>query len=191
MDYLRAAREAGAHDAMKPAIGILVFGYWDVLVARARLKLPPSDVEEVASETIASAIASAFDGKSVGEFRSWLHTILSQADRRPPGGPQAQAEDREAGTEHGGSDDVWGDEPAEGFEGDALFASDCITRGLRGDRERRPPAGHRPPRAGAAVGGGCRDRRSATGMSEANVHQVASRFRKRFRELFDEGDTSV
>ena len=28
------------------------------------------------------------------------------------------------------------------------------------------------------------------GMSEANVHQIASRFQKRFRELFDEGDTA-
>ena len=68
----------GAHDAMKPAIGVLVYGYWDVLVNRARLKLPAADVEDVASEAMFSAIASAFDGKSVGEFRSWLHTILSR-----------------------------------------------------------------------------------------------------------------
>jgi len=63
---------------MKPAIGVLAFGYWDNLVNRARLKLPESDVEDVVSEAIASAIVSAFDGSSVGEFRSWLHTILSR-----------------------------------------------------------------------------------------------------------------
>ena len=63
---------------MKPAIAVLVYGYWDNLVNRARLKLPDADAEDVAAEAIASAIASAFDGKSVGEFRSWLHTILSR-----------------------------------------------------------------------------------------------------------------
>ena len=111
----------GAHDAMKPAIGMLVFGYWDMLVNRARLKLPPSDVEDVASEAIASAIASAFDGKSVGEFRSWLHTILSRRIADYLEARKRRPQDREARDRARGSDDVWGEEPAEGFEGDALL----------------------------------------------------------------------
>ena len=52
ISYIRAAREAGRHDAMKPAIGVLAFGYWDNLVNRARLKLPDSDVEQVAGEAL-------------------------------------------------------------------------------------------------------------------------------------------
>jgi hypothetical protein len=32
-------------------------------------------------------------------------------------------------------------------------------------------------------------RRAGGTMSEANVHQIASRFQRRFRELLDEGDT--
>ena len=49
------------------------------------------------------------------------------ADRRPPGGAQAAGRrPTELATEHGGSDEVWGDEPAEDFEGDALFASECL-----------------------------------------------------------------
>ena len=189
VDYLRAAREAGAHQAMKPAIGILVYGYWDVLVNRARMKLPPADVEDVASEAIYSALASAFDGKSVGEFRSWLHTILSRRIADHLEGRKRRPQTTELATEHAGSDDVWGDEPAEDFEGDALFASGCLKRAyeeIENDDHRRVidlyvlgPLSAAD--AAAAIG---------AGMSEANAHQIASRFQKRFREVFDEGDTA-
>ena len=189
VDYLRAAREAGAHEAMKPAIGILVYGYWDVLVNRARMKLPPADVEDVASEAMFSAIASAFDGKSVGEFRSWLHTILSRRIADHLEGRKRRPQTTELATEHDGSDDVWGDEPAEDFEGDALFASECLKQAyaeIENDDHRRVIDLHvlgPLSAADAAVEIG-------DGMSEANVHQIASRFQKRFRELFDEGDTA-
>ena len=189
VDYLRAAREAGAHDAMKPAVGILVFGYWDVLVARARMKLPPSDVEDVASEAIYSALASAFDGKSVGEFRSWLHTILSRRIADHLEARKRKPKTEKLATEHAGSDEVWGEEPAEDFAGDALFASECIRQAygeIENDDHRRVidlyvfgPLSASD--AATALG---------TPMSEANVHQIASRFQKRFRELFDEGDTA-
>ena len=46
--HARRARRPGRAEAMKPAIGILVFGYWDSLVNRARLKLPEADAEDVA-----------------------------------------------------------------------------------------------------------------------------------------------
>ena len=189
VDYLRAAREAGAHAAMKPAIGILVYGYWDVLVNRARMKLPPADVEDVASEAVFSAIASAFDGKSVGEFRSWLHTILSRRIADHLEGRKRRPQTTELATEHDGSDDVWGDEPAEGFEGDALFASECLKQAyaeIENDGHRRVIDLHvlgPLSAADAAVEVG-------EGMSEANVHQIASRFQRRFRELFDESDTA-
>ena len=107
---------------MKPAIGVLAFGYWDNLVNRARLKLPESDVEQVAGEALESAIASAFDGRSVGEFRSWLHTILSRRIADHWRGAKAHPAHRELATEHQGAEEVWGKEPAVGFEGDALFA---------------------------------------------------------------------
>jgi DNA-directed RNA polymerase specialized sigma24 family protein len=185
IDYLRAARSAGRQEAMKPALAILVFGYWDILVSRARLRLPESDVEDVAAEAAASAIASAFDGRSVGELRSWMHTILSRriADyyeartRRPQTTPLA--------SEHGGVDEVWGAEPAEPFEGDALFASECLGQAydeLEDERHRRTidlyVYGPLSATATAAEVGG--------GMTEANVHQVASRFQRRFRELMDD-----
>ena len=118
VEYLRAARQAGRHDAMRPAVAVLVHGYWDILVHRARLKLrTDADAEEVAAETVASAIASAFDGRSIGEFRSWLHTILSRriAD-------WWQKDERSVQTRplpQPGDEEFAGHEPAVGFEGDA------------------------------------------------------------------------
>jgi len=185
--YLRDARAAGRHDAMKPAIAVLAYGYWDNLLNRARLKLPESDAEQVAGEALESAIASAFDGRSVGEFRSWLHTILSRriADywqRRERTVPAAPLK-----SEHMGAEDVWGEEPLVGFEGDALHARECVRQALGeiGDSRHMQVielylfGPHSAAAAADLVGGE---------MTEANVHQIASRYQKRVRELL-EGDT--
>jgi RNA polymerase sigma factor (sigma-70 family) len=187
VEYLREARAAGRHDAMRAAIAVLVHGYWDVLVHRARLKLrTDADAEEVAAEAVAGAIASAFDGRSVGEFRSWLHTILSRriAD-------WWQKDERTIATRplpQPGDEDFAGTEPAVGFEGDALAARESVRRALE-----ELPAAHRevvrlyvlgphPAAEAASLAGG--------GMSEANVHQIASRFQKRVRELLEAGHHS-
>jgi RNA polymerase sigma factor (sigma-70 family) len=186
IDYLRAAREAGRHDAMKAAVAVLVFGYHDTLMNRARLKLPDPDVADVVSETLASAIASAFDGSSVGEFKSWLHTILSRriADyhdartRRPKTAPLAG--------EHLGDDEVWGAEPSEPFEGDALHARGCLEQAyceLERDSHRAVIdlyvlRAHSAAETAELVG---------ESMTEANVHQIASRFQRRFKQLLEEG----
>jgi hypothetical protein len=89
--YLQAARAAGRHEAMKPAVAVLVFGYHAILVNRARLKLPESDVEDVVSEAIASAIVSAFDGSSGGRVQELAahHPVapdrgLSRSAQPPP-----------------------------------------------------------------------------------------------------------
>jgi DNA-directed RNA polymerase specialized sigma24 family protein len=186
IDYLRAAREAGRHDAMKGAVAVLVFGYHDALVGRARLKLPEPDVADVVSETLASAIASAFDGSSVGEFKSWLHTILSRriADyhdartRTPKTAPLPG--------EHLGDDEVWGQEPSEPFEGDSLYARGCLeTAYSELDRDSHRAVidlyvlqAHSAADTAALIG---------NGMTEANVHQISSRFQRRFKELLEEG----
>jgi DNA-directed RNA polymerase specialized sigma24 family protein len=83
--------------------------------------------------------------------------------------------------------EVWGDEPATPFEGEALFARECLDRAHDELSEL-----HRQvidlhvlgPHAATATA-----RLIGDGMSEANVNQIASRFQKRFRELLDEGDS--
>jgi RNA polymerase sigma factor (sigma-70 family) len=190
IDYLRAAREAGRHDAMKAAVAVLVFGYHDTLMNRARLKLPDPDVADVVSETLASAIASAFDGSSVGEFKSWLHTILSRriADyhdartRTPKTAPLPG--------EHLGDDEVWGAEPSEPFEGDALHARGCLEQAyceLERDSHRAVIdlyvlQAHSATETAELIG---------DGMTDANVHQIASRFQRRFKQLLEEGSDTA
>ena len=183
MDYLRAAREAGRHEAMKPAVAMLVHGYWSNLVNRARLKLrTDADAEEVAAEAAASAIASAFEGRSVGEFRSWLHTILSRRIADWWEARERKVDTTALPSEHLGDDEIWGREPSAGFEGDALFAQECVRRAyedLEDDRHRRVVdlyefGPHAAAEAAALAG---------EGMTEANVHQISSRFQRRVREL--------
>jgi RNA polymerase sigma factor (sigma-70 family) len=190
VDYLRAAREAGCHEAMKPAVAVLVYGYHDTLRNRAWLKLPDDEVDDVVAETMASAVASFFGGSSVGEFRSWLHTILSrriadfhEARKRSP-------KTTALPSEHQGEDHVWGREPAVPFEGDAQHARDCIRLAyeeLENDRHRRVIdlyllGPHSATETAELVG---------DGMSEANVHQIASRYQRRVKELLEGGsDTS-
>jgi RNA polymerase sigma factor (sigma-70 family) len=190
VDYLRRAREAGRHDAMKPAVAVLVYGYWDNLVNRARLKLrSDADAEEVAAEAVASAIVSAFDGKSVGEFRSWLHTILSRRIADWWEAKEQKLDKTLLPSEHQGDEEVWGREPSVDFEGEALFARQCIRQAL----EEIEAAHHRRvielyvfgPHSAAETAECVGD-----GMTEANVHQISSRFQRRVRELLDGGDTS-
>lgn len=182
---MRSARAAGRHDAMKPAVAVLVYGYWDNLVNRARLKLrTEADAEEVAAEAVASAIASAFDGRSVGEFRSWLHTILSRRIADWWEAREQKLDKTLLPSEHAGDEEVWGREPSVGFEGEALFARDCI-RGALGEiedaRHRRVielyVLGPHPAAETAKLVG--------DGMTEANVHQIASRFQRRVKELLE------
>ena len=190
VEYLRAARAAGRHDAMRPAVAVLVHGYWDILVHRARLKLrTDADAEEVAAETVASAIASAFDGRSVGEFRSWLHTILSRRIADWYEAKERKLDKTRLPSEHQADEEVWGREPSVEFEGDALFARDCIRRAFE---EIEDPRHRRAlelyvlgPHSAAETAGLVGD-----GMTEANVHQIGSRFQRRIRELLEGGDTS-
>jgi RNA polymerase sigma factor (sigma-70 family) len=189
VDYVRRARDAGRHDAMKPAIAVLVFGYWESLVGRARLKLPAADAEDVAGEAVASALAAAFDGKSIGEFRSWLHTILSRRIADYLEARKRKPQTTRLPSEHRNEEDVWGSEPKVEFEGDALFARDCLERAygeIEDPRHRRVVdlyvLGPHPAAETAELVGG--------GMTEANVHQISSRFQKRFKELLAGGNTS-
>jgi DNA-directed RNA polymerase specialized sigma24 family protein len=77
--YLRDARATGDIDGARLALQMLIFGYMDHVRSRVALKVPRHVVDEVAGQAMISAVAAAFRGGSLGEFRSWLHTIV---DRR-------------------------------------------------------------------------------------------------------------
>jgi len=179
IDYIRTARAADVPRAGNLALAILVFAHWDNMVARARLRTPREEVEDVAGQALEGAIQSAFDGESVGQFRSWLNTIV---DRRVADFHRKQ---RVSTTRiPDGGDDEWGEEPSIGFEGDTVDARRAIEAALEelGEDHRRVVEIY-------VVGGGsARDAAAQVeSMSEANVHQIGSRFRRRLRELL-EGD---
>jgi RNA polymerase sigma factor (sigma-70 family) len=176
IEYMREAGVSGDPSAAL-ALAILVFGHWPNVERRVRMKVPAVHVEDLTGDIVADAIASAFEGKSVGEFVSWLNTITQRAIadfyRRGPGRMKPA------------------DEPllerATPSEAGAVAVRDAIERvmaTLRPDHQQvvdlvvfedRPAA-----EAAEAI----------DGMTEPNVHQIVSRFRRALRgELEAGGDT--
>ena len=109
----------------------LVYGYERDVKRRLSLKVPAHVVDDVAHDALVRAIAAAFDGTSVGEFRSWLHTIVDRtavdffrrAERRP--------KESILPSEHAGEEDVWGAEPFDRQRGRRGRAADHRRGGAR------------------------------------------------------------
>ena len=190
IEYIVGARDAGRLDACNRAGAILVHGYWDIAVARCRLKVPPADAEDVAGQAVVSAITTfAFAGGSIGEFRGWLHTIV---DRRIADYHRARERKSppEALPETGGDEDaVWGVEPWEEGEAGAIDVQSVVDQAFAELSETHQRVvelyGFEDLSAVDAAA-------QIPDMTEANVHQIYTRFRARLRELLaeaGEGDT--
>jgi hypothetical protein len=87
--YMRDARTNG-HPSAARALAILVYGHWRNVERRVQMKIPSAHVEDLTGDIVADAIASAFEGKSIGEFRSWL--TRSPSARSPTSTAAARAE---------------------------------------------------------------------------------------------------
>ena len=187
IEYIVTAREAGRLDACRTAGAILVHGYWEIVLARVRLKVPALDAEDVAGQAVVSAIASfAFRGASVGEFRGWLHTIVDRRiadyhrarEKRPAVGPLPEPGDDEGG--------VWGPEPWIVDETGAVDVKSAIDQAFAELNETHQRVvelyGFQDLSAADTAA-------QIPDMTEANVHQIYTRFRARLRELLGEGDT--
>jgi RNA polymerase sigma factor (sigma-70 family) len=182
--YASQARAAGDPQERTVAIQILVYGYRRDIVRRVRLRMKTYAVDEVADAALVRAVKSTFDGQSVGQFRSWLWTIVDRevadwyrtAERRPVETPLPN--------EHEGEEGFWGEQPSAEEDWIArLFAAECVDETLDGLKEE-----HR-----AIVESYLLDdadaRRTAeeTGESEANVYQVAKRFKEALRKCVEAG----
>lgn len=182
--YVVAARDAGDEREARGALNRLIWGYYRILLYRAKLKLPGRDAEDIVGDAIVSALSAIFSGASTGEFRSWVHTILDRriADhyerlkRRPVTEPLVAEMDalpgagRRIGVD-GGQSRV-----------EAQQAADQALAELS-PQHRQVILHH--------INGGLTAKEVAervAGMSENNVHKIAERYRKRVRELLD-GDT--
>ena len=181
--YARAARDAGDYAAGARAIAVLVYGHWSNVERRVRMKVPREHVEDVTADIVASAIPSAFDGTSVGEFRAWLTTITKRriadhhrrAEKTPPTVPLVSD-----------PDDAGARDPAAASEEGLAETQDAVERVLAGlsDAHRRVVE--------LVVFEGCTASQAAQavpGMREDNVHQIVSRFRRALRRALQDGDT--
>jgi DNA-directed RNA polymerase specialized sigma24 family protein len=162
--YVRAARASG-HGSARLALAVLVYGHWHNVARRVALKVPAALVEDVTSDVLMSAIQSAFDGSSEGEFHVWLRTIAARriADFH-----------RRSRAATVPLEDISVEAPADGV----VVVADAVSRVLA-----RLSAEHRWVVEAVVFGGLAAS--EVEGVSAANVHQIASRFRRALREELD------
>ena len=187
--YVVAERDAGRPECAKRAVAILAFGYEPTIRYRVVARIPTEDVDDLVGTVLESVIRSAFDGRSIGEFKSWLRVITQRRiadyhgdrERKPPPGPLAGDVDDD--------DERWGVEPAVGDGTEAIALREIAARLLEA---RNPVHQHvirlyGPNALGymelsAAEAATAVAEAHATTMSEANVHQIWRRFRADFHD---------
>jgi RNA polymerase sigma factor (sigma-70 family) len=176
--YGRLARDHRDLSAARDALAVLVYGHEPNVRRRVSIRVGAHHVEEVTHDVLVRAVAAAFDGSSVGAFRSWLNTILDRtvadhyrrAERRP--------KETALPSEHLANEEVWGQEPSVDGEAEAVELTIVLEQVLATFNPN-----HREVIALHVLGGlpapvVCV---RIDGMSEANVAQIASRFRSRLR----------
>lgn len=178
--YLLSARAAGDREASGLAVSMLVYGFMDNVQYRVAMKVPAESVEDVSKSVLLSAIASPFDGGSVGEFRKWVATIVQRRIADFHRDPRREMQTDPLPTEHQGDDDVWGEEPAVEFEGDTVDVRRAIETAY----------GELNPLHQQVIDLSIWEDLSAGEVAErldvspANVHKITQRFRDRIDELF-------
>ncbi len=184
--YLRTAAARGNTAAARKALGILMYGRMDYVVKRMRMRVPREVADDEAATALTNAVASAFDGVSIGEFHNWLTTIIDRTainyHRRTGRRPKESL----LPTEHQGEDDVWGDEPAQPDDKGIVGTEQLVKRALDelNETHRQVVELHVFDDLDAKTVADQVD-----DMTADNVAQIASRFRKRVRDLLDESDT--
>jgi RNA polymerase sigma factor (sigma-70 family) len=191
LEYIQEARAAGASDAAKQALAILVFRHYSDVERRVRIKVSAADAEGVAMEIVVSAIRSSLRGRTIGEFRAWLNRIVRRriADyHRRPG-----VETVPLPEEHSDDEEIWGEAGSVGDPTAAVDLRSAIDQVLAELSEPHRTvidfyvfedlsAAESADRVNAAFP----DLDPA--MSENNVQQIASRFRAELRRLLEESD---
>jgi DNA-directed RNA polymerase specialized sigma24 family protein len=162
--YLREASAAGDESAGL-ALGMLAYGSRSRVRARVSMKVPAQDVDDVTDEILAKALFSTFDGSFGGQFGSWMNTITQRAiadyHRRGPGRLKAEPlDERDAAPED-----------------DEVETGDALERTLAALNPE-----HRRVIDLWLRGYGAQE---IDGVSDANVHQIVSRFRRALRGQLD------
>lgn len=192
IEHVIAAREAGDLGQARMAMSILAFGHYQRVYVMVSIKVPTDSVDDVAQEVMAHALKSSFDGRSVGQFVSWLKTITSRRiadfteratrDRERQAGPLTGDEEDEVRAEALGVDGGQSQVEVTEIVMTALEQTDDPVH-------RRVVELYGPGEFGFAelsarevastVNGEGQDGNSP--MSEGNVHKIYQRFRDRVR----------
>lgn len=184
--YLLEARAAGDRDASGLAVSMLVFGFMDNVQRRVAMKVPPESVEDVAKSVLLSALASPFDGASVGELRKWVGTIVQRRIADFHRDPRRELQAVALPTEHQGDDAVWGEEPTVEFEGDTVDVRRAIDQAY----SELNPLHQQVIDLSIWEDLAADEVAKRLDVSPANVHKITQRFRDRIEELFPrDGDT--
>jgi RNA polymerase sigma factor (sigma-70 family) len=206
LSYVARARAAGATDAAIAALRLLAFGLEPVVRAYVLTRIgdmDPQVVEEIIETAVFDAIRSSqrFEGATLAQFRSFAFTIASRRiddyhrrDRIRHGDEERKVQlgplERE-----GPEGDVLIHEPPVGDPAEAVIESTVFTDVLAGvdnevhravivmERFTDPPHAEIARRVNRQFGLSEDDL-----MSEDNVAQICSRFRKRFLDALDHPD---
>lgn len=162
----------------------MVFGHWDRVRFRVARKVPPKEVEDVTAAVIESALGASFQGGTIGELHAFMNRITA---RRIADHFKGKRIDPMALPDSDDDEAPFGRDPAEEAEAGAVEARMVVEHALgelSSEHRRVVELYCLQGYSAAEVCGRVQD------MTEANVHQIASRFRKRLREDLDDGDTS-
>lgn len=180
--YIRDARDHDQRPAARRGLMILVYGYEPDVKRRVKLKVAPEAVDDVTHDALVKAIAAAFDGTSIGEFRSWLHTIVDRTIADDYRRKKRRPKEAILPTEHTGEGEVWGAEPFEDSEAGAVELRMIVEEVLATFNEKHKMVIELHV-FGALTAGEVCDR--IEGMTDDNVAQIASRFRAKLRKRLD------
>jgi RNA polymerase sigma factor (sigma-70 family) len=190
--HIREASDAGRPEDARRALGVLVFRHYENVRRRVKIRIPASDVEDVAMNAVTSAIKSAFDGTAVGQFVNWLNRIVDRRIvdylRKP------RVEEAPLPEEHPEAEEIWGPSGSVKAETGTIEVLELIERAMPDtDVHRRVidlyvfedlDADKAAERINDTFG-----KKLDQPMSVANIHQIASRFRKDLRERLAEHKT--
>jgi DNA-directed RNA polymerase specialized sigma24 family protein len=124
------AKDAGDLVGAKQASEHLALGFEVQIKVKVARKVPTQDVDEVSQEALISLVNASFDGKVLASFRAFLNTIVKyriadywqERKRHPRQAPLP--------SEHGGDDEVWGEEPTVEDSSAELAIRDGIERAI-------------------------------------------------------------
>lgn len=194
--WVTKAREAGDIEQARNACGMLAFRHEDRVEAKIRIRTSPEHAEDIFMTVMESVVRSAFDGKFMGEFGSWINRITQRRIADFYKKRESSVKTTLLADEHDDEDGVW---VSHGADDDdiVLIGYRDLAEQLRAARTKRI---HRyvielygPVELGYLefdAASTCAEIRRLTGetISEANVHQIWRRFKIDFMEALDEAD---